>query len=196
MKLLPLCLVLMLAVSNSAQAADALLSPNKPIQLTGTKGKFDFIKIDSTRRRLLACHTGNASLDVIDLDSGKLLASVPTGNAQGVAIDDKGGRYFVSCSKPPQLAIVDATTFTVTGEVPVPSAADVCAYSPVFDRVVVDSDEKPQQWWIDPQGEVDREHRHLSRLRHGRPRVRSHRDVADPKSQGHQPSRGSRLQEL
>ena len=127
-----------------------LVTYGSPVELVGTHGKFDFIKVDATNRRLLACHTGNGSLDVIDLDTSKLIKSVPTGAAQGVAIDDKNGRYFVSCSKPPQLVIIDATKLEVTGTVPLPGPADICAYSAALNRVVVDNDDKPEQWIIDP----------------------------------------------
>jgi DNA-binding beta-propeller fold protein YncE len=126
------------------------LQPQALIELTGTHGKFDFIKVDSARGRLLACHTGNGSLDVIDEATSKLIKSIPTGNAQGVAIDDKGGRYFVSVSKPPQMVIIDAAKLEATGTVTLSGPADVCAYSPKLNRVVVDNDEKPEQWWIDP----------------------------------------------
>jgi hypothetical protein len=61
-------------------------------------GKFDFIKIDSANSRLLACHTGNGSLDMIDTTTSKLIKSIPTGNAQGVANDSRNNRYFVSVS--------------------------------------------------------------------------------------------------
>jgi DNA-binding beta-propeller fold protein YncE len=148
--LLSSLLLLTLSLSNHAwAAADAILTPSKPIELTGTHGKFDFIKVDATRRRLLACHTGNGTLDVIDLATSKIIASVPTGNAQGVAIDDKGGRYFVSCSKPPKLVIVDADKLTITGQVPLPAPADLCAYSAKLNWVFVDNDEKPEMWEID-----------------------------------------------
>lgn len=130
--------------------AAAPLTPGKPIELPGTHGKFDFIKIDAAQRRLLACHTQNGSLDIIDIDNNTLIKSIPTGAAQGVAIDEKGGRYFVSCSKPPKLVIIDSIKLEVTGEVPLPEAADVCTYSTALNRVVVDNDEKPKQWWIDP----------------------------------------------
>ncbi|MEI9997679.1 MAG: hypothetical protein WDO13_00125 [Verrucomicrobiota bacterium] len=140
-----------LSLATSAFAEGGALSPQAPVEITGTHGKFDFLKVDVARRRLLACHTGNGTLDVIDLDSSKLIASVPTGAAQGVAIDDKGGRYFVSVSKPPQLAIVDASTLKVTGTVPLPEAADLAAFSDGLDRVIVDDGEKPQMWVIDPE---------------------------------------------
>jgi DNA-binding beta-propeller fold protein YncE len=127
------------------------LTAGQPVELTGTHGKFDFIKIDATRRRLLACHTQNGSLDVIDIDSSKLIKSVTTGAAQGVAVDDKNGRYFVSVSKPPKLVIIDAVKLEVTGEVPLPEAADVMAYHPASNRAFVCDDEKPVMWVIDPE---------------------------------------------
>jgi DNA-binding beta-propeller fold protein YncE len=123
------------------------------VELTGTHGKFDFIKVDAARRRLLACHTGNGTLDVIDLDSSKLVKSVPTGAAQGVAVDDKHGRYFVSSSKPPQLVIVDATKLEVIGTVPLPEASDLVGYQEATNRVLVDDDEKARMWIIDPESE-------------------------------------------
>src|SRR3954463_9135743 len=94
--------------------AAELLTPAPPVKLTGTKGKFDFIAIDPERRRLLAAHTGNGTLDVIELDRSELVKSVPTGAAQDCVADLKAKRYLVSVSKPPQLAIVDAETLVVT----------------------------------------------------------------------------------
>jgi hypothetical protein len=139
----------LIGLVHAVSATDALV-PQPPMELSGTQGKFDFIKVDSARNRLLACHTQNGSLDVIDLTSGKLVKSVATGNAQGVAIDDKSGRYFVSCSKPPKMVVVDSAKLGVAGEVALPEAADLVAYSPVMDRAYVCNDEKPEMWVIDP----------------------------------------------
>jgi DNA-binding beta-propeller fold protein YncE len=148
-----LVLLALIAAALPALAAPAL-TPNAPVELIGTTGKFDFIKVDAANRRLLACHSGNGTLDIIDVDSSKLIKSVPTGNAQGVAIDEKGGRYFVSCSKPPQLAIVDSRKLEVTGQVPLLGPADICAYAASINRVFVDNDEKPEMWVIDPEAKT------------------------------------------
>jgi DNA-binding beta-propeller fold protein YncE len=150
MKIL-LCSLVLVIASMHPLLADALLSPTKPFELVGTHGKFDFIKIDQSRGRLLACHTGNGSLDVIDVASSKLIKSVPTGAAQGVAIDDKGARYFVSASKPPKLVIIDAEKLEVTGEVPLPNPADLVVFDPASKRVLVDNDVKPETWIINPE---------------------------------------------
>ncbi|HEV3272636.1 MAG TPA: YncE family protein [Candidatus Methylacidiphilales bacterium] len=130
-------------------AADTLI-PQSPVKVTGTQGKFDFIKIDTAQNRLLACHTANGSLDVIDVATSKLIKSIPTGAAQGVAVDDKGGRYFVSVSKPPKMVIIDSTKLEVSGEVPLTYPADVMAYAADLDRAFVCNDEKPILWIIDP----------------------------------------------
>ena len=120
------------------------------MEVTGTQGKFDFIKIDSANNRLVACHTGNGSLDLIDVATSKLIKSIPTGNAQGVAIDSENNRYFVSVSKPAKMVIVDSTKLDVIGEVALPGPADLLLYHPETNRVFVCNDDKSEMWVIDP----------------------------------------------
>ena len=139
----------LLIIPRLVSAADSL-TPGNPVEVTGTQGKFDFIKIDSANSRLLACHTGNGSLDVIDITTSKLIKSIPTGNAQGVAIDSKNNRYFVSVSKPPKMVIIDSTKLEVIGEVALPGPADLIAYHSETNRVFVCRDDKPVMWVIDP----------------------------------------------
>jgi DNA-binding beta-propeller fold protein YncE len=139
----------LLVIPRLVSAADSL-TPGNPVEVTGTQGKFDFIKIDSANNRLLACHTGNGSLDVIDVITSKLIKSIPTGNAQGVAIDSENNRYFVSVSKPTKMVIVNSTKLAVIGEVALPGPADLVAYHLETNRVFVCNDDKPEMWVIDP----------------------------------------------
>lgn len=143
-------LVASLSLGPSFASADNLLTPAAPLNLSGTRGKFDFLAIDVTRRRLLAAHTGNASLDVIDLDQTKLVKSVPTGAAQDCAVDEKSGQYLVSVSKPPQLAMVDAEKLEVTGRVPLAGPADLLAFHPGSNRAYVCHDDGKELWIVDP----------------------------------------------
>ena len=143
------CTALLLAFGISLHAAPPL-EAGKPVVLTGTKGRFDFLSIDPARRRLLAAHTGNSSLDVIDLDKRALIKSVETGAAQGSAVDAKGGRYFASVSKPPQMVIIDAEKLEVTGKVPLPGEADVMAFNGASGLAYVCHDEAKEVWVIDP----------------------------------------------
>ncbi len=144
--LLKTAALLLAACVSQATAAE-------PVELTGTQGRFDFIKIDPAQRRLLACHTGNSSLDVIDIDASKLIKAIPTGAAQGVALDEKNSRYFVAASKPAQLVIIDSKTLAVTGTVALPDEADLLAYHPGTNRVFVCNDTKPELWIIDPEAQ-------------------------------------------
>lgn len=138
-----------LFTSVTARAA-APLEAGEPLVLTGTHGRFDFLAIDPERRRLLAAHTENGSLDVIDLDARKLVKSVPVGGAQGSAVDAKNGRYLVSVSKPPQMAVVDARTLEVTGKVPLSGPADVMAFNPASGLAYVCHDDASEAWVVDP----------------------------------------------
>ena len=87
---------------------------------------------------------------MIDVITSKLIKSIPTGNAQGVAIDAENNRYFVSVSKPTKMVIVNSTKLAVIGEVALPGPADLVAYHLETNRVFVCDDDKPEMWVIDP----------------------------------------------
>ena len=143
------CLAFALCLSHVARGED-LLAPQPALQLKGTKGKFDFLAVDASHRRLLAAHTGNGSLDIIDLDQGTLIKSVATGAAQDCAVDEKGNRYLASVSKPPQLAIVDAEKLEVVGVVKLAGPADLVALNPASGQAYVDEDDGKHVWVVDP----------------------------------------------
>ena len=154
MKFLPPNIVLICASLSVASfftcKADEHLEPGKPIEVSGTHGKFDFISVDSEARRLVAAHTGNASLDIIDLDTKTVVKIIPTGAAQDCAVDAESGRYFVSVSKPPQLVIIDADTLQIKATVPLEGPADLLAFNPESGDVYVGHDDGKQLWVIDP----------------------------------------------
>src|ERR1700738_1586485 len=139
----------LLIIPRLVSAADSLTSEN-PVEVTGTQRKFDFIKIEYANNHLRACHTGNGSLDVIDVITSKLIKSIPTGNAQGVAIDSENNRYFVSVSKPMKMVIVNSTKLEVIGEVALPGPADLVVYHLETNRVFVCNDAKPELWVVVP----------------------------------------------
>src|SRR5438105_58640 len=147
---LPIAVFISLAVRFSLPLGAASLLPGDPILLEKTSGKFDFIRIDNAKGRLLLAHTGNKSLDIFDLNARRLIKSVATGAAQDVAIDSRNSRYFVAVSAPPRMAIVDATKLEMTGEVPLPAAADLATFNASSGKVYVCNDTAPELWVIDP----------------------------------------------
>src|SRR3954469_7435658 len=129
--ILPVLIVSLFAYSSStsARAAEPLVA-GQPILVPDSTGSFDFLHVDSRNRRLLAAHTGNNTLDVFDLDTGKLIKHVATGKAQGEVVDNKRGKYYVSVSAEKNMSIVDIKTLEKTGEVPLPGETDDMLFCP------------------------------------------------------------------
>jgi len=142
------CLALFFTAALPTQAAE-LLEPGKPIVVPDAHGKFDFLVIDTTGRRLLAANTGNASLDILDLDKEEIVKVVPTGAAQSSAVDAEAHRYVVSASKPPQVVIIDSGTLKVTGKVPLSGPADLVLVNSRTGKAYVDHDDGKEAWIVD-----------------------------------------------
>jgi len=140
-----------LAASFSTSHAAEVLKPGTPIEISGTHGRFDFITVDVEARRLLAAHTGNASLDVIDVDTHKVIKVVPTGAAQDCAVDGKAKRYLVSVSKPPQLAVIDANTLEIKATIPLAGPADLLVCD-AKGTAYVGHDDASHLWVVDADG--------------------------------------------
>jgi DNA-binding beta-propeller fold protein YncE len=128
----------------------APLSVGDPIAVPGTKGKFDCLRVDEELHRLLASHTANGTLDVINLPDGKLIKSVATGAAQDVAVDVQRDRYYVTVSDQKKLAVVDRKTLAVTGGIELPGAPDCCVFQSKSGFVYAGHDDEEDLWAIDP----------------------------------------------
>ncbi len=122
-------LLTLLALSSTALAGEPL-SAEAPILIPDSKGSFDFIRMDEANHRVLACHTGNNTLDVFDAADGKLLKKIPTGKCQDVAVDGATGKYFVSVSKEKNVSIIDSKKLEKTGEIKLAGEADACVFNP------------------------------------------------------------------
>lgn len=138
------------AFAFSAQA-QAPLTAGTPIAITGTKGKFDFIRVDTGMDRLLLAQEGNKSFDVFDLKSKKLVKIVDTSTSQDAAVDLKHDRYYVSGNDPHRMVIVDRKSLTVLGTVPTPADTDLIAYDPDTQRVYESNDTAGEVWVINPE---------------------------------------------
>jgi len=128
----------------------APLTLGEPMAVPGTKGGFDFLEVDQQLHRLLADHTGNKSLDVFNLPDGKLIKSIATGAAQGVAIDVAHNSYYVTVSDQKKLVEVDRRALEVSGSVDLPGPPDALTYFPKTGKVYVDHDDGEDLWVIDP----------------------------------------------
>ena len=133
----------------SRLAAEEILSKEAPIAIPNSHGGFDFIEVDQANSRLLLPHSGNGTLDIVDLVSSGFIKSVPTGVAQDVSVDDKGGRYFVSISKETKLVTVDSSTLKINGEIPLSGPADIVAFDSQNGVAYVGHDNAAEVWAVD-----------------------------------------------
>lgn len=118
------------------------------IVLPGPAGKFDWMMVDAIRHRLLAAHRDANTAEILDLKTGKLIGSVKTGAAQGVAMDRN--LYFFGDEKDQKVVIIDAKTLKLTKEIAVPGEVDAMAYDDVHHKLYVDHDNGKDVWVIDP----------------------------------------------
>lgn len=132
-------------------AARAPLTGHAPIEIPDSRGGFDGLQVDDERRRLLLSHTGNGTLDIIDLKTEKLLKQIRTGAAMGVAVDATRNRYYVSVSKEKKFVIIDREKLEVLGEFPLPGPGDAITMGPKgVQRVFVGHAGAKELWVIDP----------------------------------------------
>jgi len=130
------------------RAAEPLVA-DKPILIPGAKGGFDFLEVDAARRRLLASHAGNGTLDVFDLDTGELIKLIGTGKAQDAAVDGLAGKYYVGVSREKIVAVVDGKTLEKTGEIKIPGPSDAIVFDPKNRCLYVDNDDGTSVFVID-----------------------------------------------
>jgi WD40 repeat protein len=140
-------------LSVSSHAAGPPLVAGEPVLVPDSKGGFDYLQVDESRRRLLANHTGNNTLDVFDLGSGHLIKQVRTGKAQGVAVVPEAGKYFVSVSREEVVVVIDSETLEQTGTIKLGGPGDAIAFDPKHHCLYVGHDDGPHLWVIDTRTE-------------------------------------------
>lgn len=55
---------------------------------------FDYVAVDSQRRRIYAAHTGSRTLAIVNADSGVVIGQVETGFVHGLAVNGENGHVY------------------------------------------------------------------------------------------------------
>ena len=121
------------------------------IELPQSSGKFDFLRVDPNRNRLLAAHVQDGTSDFIDLKNHSLIARVKVGGAVDTAMDVDSKFYYVSVQESARVAVLDAATLKEVNSIKVAGPTDAILYEPKNHRVYVTHDEGTDLWVIDPQ---------------------------------------------
>lgn len=133
------CLV---AACANGNAITLPLSDRGNVQLPAdtTKPLFDLLTFDGRRNVLYVAHTSSNSIDIVDTQARKVLASVPGLAAiKQVALTSDPNVVFASASGSGEVALVDTKAMKVLARTSVNGSPDAIDYDSVHDAAVVAS---------------------------------------------------------
>jgi hypothetical protein len=107
-----LLVTLLVCTSPAAAQETPVLSLKSSIALPNVKGRIDHFSVDVKGQRLFMAGVGNHTLEVIDLQSGKRVRTIPDlAEPQGVYFDAATNHLYVACGLDGVTKIYDGTTF-------------------------------------------------------------------------------------
>jgi YVTN family beta-propeller protein len=138
------------SISAGALAAPVTLQPGATIEIPASKGKFDFLRVDEKRRRLLGAHENDGTADYFDLQKNALITRVKVGGAVDNAVDADSKYYYVSVQEDQRVAVLDAATLKEVKSIKLSGPTDAIIFEPKNHMVYVTHDEGADVWVIDP----------------------------------------------
>jgi DNA-binding beta-propeller fold protein YncE len=112
-------------------------------------GGFDYVTVDSVRRRVYAAHPGGGGLLIADAASGAVLGIVPVGPMAGVAVDEATGHVFTGNGDAQSISEVDPVAKKILRTVKVDGPVDAIAYDAGRRRIYADEDDGTRIFVID-----------------------------------------------
>jgi len=144
------CLLLSSIASVAGAKDSSPLTPGAAIEIPNSTGKFDFLRIDGKRHRLLAAHENDGTADYFDLRNNTLITRLKLGGAVDTAVDADSTLYYVSVQEDKRIAVVDAETLKEVASIKTPGPTDAILYEPKNHLVYVTHDNGVNVWVIDP----------------------------------------------
>lgn len=133
-----------------AGAGVQTVQPHASIEIPASQGKFDFLRVDNKRHRLLAAHENDGTADYFDLANNKLITRVKVGGAVDTAVDADSKYYYVSVQEDQRVAVLDAATLQEVKSIKVGGPTDAIIYEPKNHMIYVTHDAGANVWVIDP----------------------------------------------
>ena len=96
-------------------------------------GGWDYLTVDSAARRIYVSH--GTQVQVLDEDSGAVLASIPGKGVHGIALAATAGRGFITNGTGDSVTVFDLKTLQPAGEIPTGKKPDAILYDD-FTRLV------------------------------------------------------------
>jgi YVTN family beta-propeller protein len=147
-------MMLSLAVCSISAIAAAVpplvLTSSSTIEIPQSSGKFDFLRVDLKRHRLVAAHEKDGTVDFFDLQKKTLLTRVKVGEAVDTAANADSSLYYHSVQEGERIAIVDAASLKEVKSIKMPGPTDAILFEPKNRKIYVTHDEGADVWVIDP----------------------------------------------
>lgn len=124
--------LLLLACSVSSLAASPNYAVIKKIPIPGSGG-WDYLAVDDAARRLYVSHA--TEVDILNLDSGEKLGSIPTIGMHGIALAPEFNHGFLSDGKGNTVIMFDLKTMKALSKIDSPKDPDGIIYDPATSRV-------------------------------------------------------------
>jgi len=133
-----IALSLLLSCSAASAQSALPLRLEKTILMPAVQGRIDHMSIDTKNERLFVAALGNNTLEVIDLQAGKLANSIPGLNEpQGVLYVPALDRLYVANAKDGTVRIFDGSSFKLLKNVSYGDDADNIRFDSVSGKVYI-----------------------------------------------------------
>jgi len=126
------CLTLFVLLGSIPRASAGEYSVVKKIPIKG-QGSWDYLNADPAARRLYVSH--GTQVEILDLDSGEWLGSIPTVGVHGIALAPEFSHGFISDGKASTVLMFDLKTMKVLQQIASPKNPDGIIYDDSTKRV-------------------------------------------------------------
>jgi DNA-binding beta-propeller fold protein YncE len=118
--------------------ADAALHLVQTIPMPGVAGRIDHLAVDLATHRLFVCALGNDTVEVVDLEKGQRVQSVPGfKEPQGIVFMPKTNTVVVASGGDGRLSFLEGAPLKVTKALFLGEDADNVRYDPEHERIYV-----------------------------------------------------------
>lgn len=140
-------LLIGVAVQSSAGTLPLIAKP--PTIVPRAPGFFDYMIVDQSAHRLIVSHTGSDSVAFVDSQTGAFERQLYIGAAHGIAIDERGGKYYVGVSGARKgIAVIDRKKLVITGHIETPGPVDALAFDSRRGNLFADADNGESIWVV------------------------------------------------
>jgi DNA-binding beta-propeller fold protein YncE len=138
-----ICFCLLFTVSLYAQRL-------RQIAMIDLPGQPGFESLAIANGHLLVAHSAADSVDIVDLAKRRVIAQVKhVRGATGIAVDDKGGRVFLSSPDRHSIVVISSSTWDVETMVPVQTEVEHIVYVPGSNRLYMANSHEQSIGYVD-----------------------------------------------